>query len=344
MQAMKTAARTRTVVLTCALIGCTAIPFPSFGFSILSLSLEPGGTRKLAFAADTNAYYILYTGTAVTNVTEARAMTLGAAGTGELRDTYPQLAAQFYRIAQVPLAQPLDTDGDGIDDVFELTHPGCLNPLDATDATGDCDGDARSNLQEYVEGTNPSVADGAPRLVINELDYDQVGNDSQEFLELLNVGTNTVNLAHYALVFINGANNLEYLRVPLVGNLAASHYLVVASTNVTVASGAQVLYFTNGENVIQNGAPDGVALVNVLNRTLMDALSYEGAITNASITGFPGTSNLVEGTALAASVADSNTGSGALIRYPDGADSHVAASDWRFTSTPTPGAANLLTP
>ena len=52
----------------------------------------------------------------------------------------------------------------------------------------------------------------------------------------------------------------------------------------------------------------------------------------------------MEGTALAATVADSNTDNGSLARLPDGQDTNDAAADWRFTTTPTPGAANVATP
>jgi hypothetical protein len=91
----------------------------------------------------------------------------------------------------------------------------------------------------------------------------------------------------------------------------------------------------------QNGAPDGVALVDTANGTLLDALSYEGTITAAVIDGT--TYDLVEGTPLPASVADSNTVDGSLSRIPDGQDTNDAASDWTFTTTKTPGAANVLT-
>jgi large repetitive protein len=90
---------------------------------------------------------------------------------------------------------------------------------------------------------------------------------------------------------------------------------------------------------LQNGAPDGLALFDVPNARLIDALSYEGEITAAQIGG--ATFSLVEGTALAASVADSNTVTGSLIRNPNGRDTNDAASDWVFTTTPTPGAANI---
>jgi vibriolysin len=72
----------------------------------------------------------------------------------------------------------------------------------------------------------------------------------------------------------------------------------------------------------------------------VDAISYEGSIVAAIITGLTGTRSLVEGTALSASVADSNTVSGSLSRIPNGTDNNNASTDWTFSNTPTPGAAN----
>ena len=56
-----------------------------------------------------------------------------------------------------------------------------------------------------------------------------------------------------------------------------------------------------------------------------------------------GNRSRVEGTPLPVSVADSNTIEGSLIRSPDGTDTDDAAADWRFTTTTTRGAANVLT-
>ena len=53
--------------------------------------------------------------------------------------------------------------------------------------------------------------------------------------------------------------------------------------------------------------------------------------------------DLVEGTPLAATVADSNTVNGSLSRLPNRTDTNNAATDWAFTTTPTPGAANVAT-
>ena len=40
--------------------------------------------------------------------------------------------------------------------------------------------------------------------------------------------------------------------------------------------------FTLADNSMQNGAPDGVALINTMTMSVVDALSYEGPITAAT--------------------------------------------------------------
>ena len=159
------------------------------------------------------------------------------------------------------------------------------------------------------------------KLVINEVDYDQVGADADGFVEIHNTGGAAADLSNVDLVAVNGGDGAEYARSQLTGTLAAGAYLVVAIE-------------------LQNGAPDGIALLE--GSTLLDALSYEGAITAATIGG--ATFNLVEGTALPASVEDSTTIAGSLIRNPDGKDTNDAATDWAFTTTLTRGAANVMTP
>jgi hypothetical protein len=180
----------------------------------------------------------------------------------------------------------------------------------------------------------------AGHLVINEVDYDQPGLDTAEFVEIYNPTAEAVSLDGLALVFINGANGTEYERVLLSAeagaSLAPGAYLVVASSGVTVAPGAAVIEFDLASNNIQNGDPDGIALFDTLTGTLIDALSYGGQINAATIDG--DAYDLVEGTAT--STLDSSSEPGSLIRLPDGADTDDAAADWRFTSTPTPGSAN----
>lgn len=179
-------------------------------------------------------------------------------------------------------------------------------------------------------------------LVINEIDYDQINTDTTEFIEIYNSGSSPANLSGVALVLINGSNNAEYHRIDLsvAGVLNPGQYLVVGSAVLLQSVPAQALTISLGSvtDYIQNGAPDGVALVHIPTQAVLDALSYEGSITAAVITGFSAPVNLVEGTAL--STADTGVSNGSLARLPDGVDTDNANADWQF-ATPTPGSANV---
>nr|MDQ3380244.1 lamin tail domain-containing protein [Actinomycetota bacterium] len=157
-------------------------------------------------------------------------------------------------------------------------------------------------------------------LVINEIDYDQVGADSGGFVEIANTTAAAISLEGLALVLVNGGDGQEYVRAALTGSLAAGAYVAL-------------------DIEAQNGAPDGVALIDTASKALLDALSYEGEIGVAVIDGQ--TYDLVEGAALDATVVDSNTVAGSLSRIPNGSDSNNAATDWAFTTTLTKGAANI---
>lgn len=188
-----------------------------------------------------------------------------------------------------------------------------------------------------------SLTTARAQLVINEVDYDQVGTDSNEFVEIFNPTGLAIDLADYKLLFVNGSTNTVYTPVDLspAGILAAGGYLVVASNTVVVASGALVIRFGPASGNIQNGNPDGLALVNTFTSTLSDALSYGGPMTAVSLSPtLVGTFSLVEGTFLPTSIVDSNTITGSLARLPNGTDTNNAATDWAFSATLTPGSSN----
>lgn len=161
-------------------------------------------------------------------------------------------------------------------------------------------------------------------------------------IELFNASMQPVTLAGLKLVLVNGGSNTPYATIDLSasGSLATGQFLVIANAGVTANAQAKKLDPLWTQDELQNGAPDGIALIDDVAHTLIDAVSYEGAITAATLPGFAAPVSLVEGTALDATIADSNTVSGALCRHPSGQDTNNAAVDWRFCTIRTVGSAN----
>jgi hypothetical protein len=211
-------------------------------------------------------------------------------------------------------------------------------PVEDCDNMADDDGDMAVDCAD----TDCTAAAICGDLVINEVDYDQFGSDSAEFIEIWNAGAAPVDLAGVRLVFINGANNVvPYEDYVLQGMLAAGQYMVLASDGVMgIDPGAVVVKLTKMSDNIQNGPTDGIALFDGVNNVVLDALSYEGSLTMAMIDGNP--YNLVAGAPVVAT--DSTTlPVASLIRFPNGQDTGDDATDWGGTDTLTPGAANVKT-
>ena len=161
-------------------------------------------------------------------------------------------------------------------------------------------------------------------VVINEIDYDQPGTDTAEFIELFNSDTSAVSLENYSVDLINGSNSTSYRSIDLSGfSISASGYFVMCGDASLVANCDYS--FTTTSGWMQNGAPDAVALYQTGN--LLDSLSYEGEI-----------APFQEGSVLA--FADSNTDIASLSRIPDGFDSDEIGLDFQ-SGCITPGTANI---
>ncbi|MBN8680193.1 MAG: hypothetical protein J0M29_18355 [Chitinophagales bacterium] len=107
------------------------------------------------------------------------------------------------------------------------------------------------------------------RVWINEIHYDNTGGDVGEFIEV--AGTAGTDLSTYNLVLYNGNDGLSY------------NTLVLNGVIPNLANGFGTLCFNYPVNGIQNGAPDGVALVhNVMGGMVVQFLSYEGAFVAAN--------------------------------------------------------------
>jgi hypothetical protein len=161
---------------------------------------------------------------------------------------------------------------------------------------------------------------------ISEIDYDQPGTDSGEFIELYNPGSTALNLTDFRLELIDGATGQPYGSYELSAagsTLNPGQFLVVGKSAVINALPAGVLKIRLTK-ALQNGSPDGVRVVTH-DGHVVDGLAYEGTI---------------GGTGEGQSPRDRETNSGpnkSLSRC--GADTDDNAHDFR-AATPTPGAAN----
>ncbi len=136
---------------------------------------------------------------------------------------------------------------------------------------GDCDDTPLPDLPENEEQDNPQtdLPDGpiGGSIWINEFHYDNDGVDEGEFVEL--AGPAGMDVTGWSLVLFNGFNDTAYNTVALTGTLTDS------GSNF----GFLVIDFpTNG---IQNGAPDGMALIDSTGECI-ELLSYEGRLSPIS--------------------------------------------------------------
>ena len=97
---------------------------------------------------------------------------------------------------------------------------------------------------------------------INEFHYDNSSTDMNEFVEV--AGVAGTDLSTYAIIFYNGSNGSEYETLNLSGTI----------DNEGGTGYGAVSFLEAG---IQNGSPDGFALVN--GNTVVQFLSYEGSFT-----------------------------------------------------------------
>jgi hypothetical protein len=106
------------------------------------------------------------------------------------------------------------------------------------------------------------LASAQTSVFINEIHYDNTGTDTGEFIEV--AGPAGTDLAGWSLVLYNGNGGAVYDTINLTGTLPDQ------------SNGGGTLSFPRAG--IQNGAPDGVALVDA-GSAVIQFLSYEGSLT-----------------------------------------------------------------
>ena len=179
---------------------------------------------------------------------------------------------------------------------------------------------------------------GLASLLVSEVDYNQPGDDVNEYVEIHNAGASAVDLSAFKLEMINGgdaAAPVVYATHALSGSLPAGGYFVLASGTVTVDPGAVVARFGGAKDQIQNGARDGVRIVTAAGGVVVDALLYQTPVdTVGAILSYAEGAPMVDGE-------NNSEPNQSVARCPNGADTNNNATDFKLSATPTPGKANV---
>ncbi|MDA0345931.1 MAG: Ig-like domain-containing protein [Verrucomicrobia bacterium] len=128
------------------------------------VDLNEEGRVSIGFEANASSYYVLTRSQDLTSFEQVLSIQLGSDGPFELSDMGGGLIGGrgFYRITQAEIANPIDLDNDGIDDLTEINSGGKFDPLNPLDGLEDSDSDGANNSKELADGTDPFVSDLPP--------------------------------------------------------------------------------------------------------------------------------------------------------------------------------------
>ncbi len=172
----------------------------------------------------------------------------------------------------------------------------------------------------------------ADHIWINEFHYDNAGADVGEFVEvaLRTPNASGFTASDYVIELYNGSGGAMYgSAVNLTADTTPTSFPVAGSASM-------ITLYDLAISGIQNGSPDGIALVNATNGTVEQFLSYEGTFTATSGTA----SGLTSTDVGVAEAGDTPIGS-ALAASGSGDDADdFDASSFIFTTSGTPGGIN----
>ena len=178
---------------------------------------------------------------------------------------------------------------------------------------------------------------GSEGLVINEIDYVQRdGVDDAEFVELLNVGKDPIQLGEHVLVGVDrSATIYRRLQLPAHTLLPGEYYVLCGQLgkvpNCDTAVAVRLGIWQDSKSGL---APNAVAILRGQDELLVDSVSYEGDVPRGPSSGgsWTETQGVDPGD-------DANADNLGLSRTPDGNDSDDNAGDFSRRCI-TPGAAN----
>ena len=170
-----------------------------------------------------------------------------------------------------------------------------------------------------------SIGVKAQNVWFNEIHYDNTGTDADEFIEVVLENPGNYNLSDFSIVLYNGNGGGSYGTILTLNDYTAGS---------TVGNFKFYWYnYTAGGESIQNGAPDGMALVYLGTVVTGQFLSYEGTFTATN-----GPANGM--TSVDIGVEESSTTPLGYSLQLGGTGSNYAAFAWQSESPATPGNLN----
>ncbi len=109
---------------------------------------------NITYDSDSSSYYILREWDGTNGITRPEEMKLGRNETDHFQ-AKRVARSRFFQVQSVPIDRPLDIDGDGLSDVYELTHPEYFHPLNRQDGEFDYNRNGVSDAEDLKSGVNP---------------------------------------------------------------------------------------------------------------------------------------------------------------------------------------------
>jgi DNA/RNA endonuclease G (NUC1) len=174
-----------------------------------------------------------------------------------------QFTATAFDASNQPVAGVTFTWSSGATTVATVSTSGVATAIAPGDAV------ITATAPNAIAGTaslhvDPASTPGLPTTRFSELHYDNVGTDAGEAIEV--EGPAGTDLTGWSIVLYDGNGGAAYNTTSLTGSIPAT----CGARGVVVVN-----YAVNG---IQNGSPDGMALVNASGQ-VVEFLSYEGTLT-----------------------------------------------------------------
>ncbi len=167
-----------------------------------------------------------------------------------------------------------------------------------------------------------SYAGKAQNAWINEIHYDNASTDVGEFIEVVIENAGSYALSDFSVVLYNGSNGLMYDTKTLD-----------QFTSGSIIGNFSIFYYPYPSNGIQNGAPDGMALV------------YQGAVVSGQWLSYEGTMTAADGPAngmlsVDIGVMEAGTDPAGNSLQLSGTGTLYTAFAWQPPAAETPGAIN----